>query len=66
MSDKYTDLFRLLNIPVTPLLTDYTPEKYGRQLYAMGHSERGVSYTSSTDYMADSKKNTDMPLVLQN
>ena len=52
--NPYLQLYEKLNLPVSPLPANYSPEEYGKQLRAMLHSEQGVSYATSTDYIADS------------
>lgn len=57
-TDKYSQVFESLGIPIQPLPSNYTPDAYGRRLLAMSQTEHGVSYASSTDYLETSQKTT--------
>lgn len=49
----YNQFYRIyddLNISFGSLPENYNPEDYGRSLLANSTSERGVSYSSSTEY----------------
>lgn len=47
--NKYTRLFRMLNIPVEPMPENYTPESFAEQL-KKGYPERDpVTYSASSN-----------------
>ena len=49
-NEKYTQVYKTLDIPIQQLPSNYTPEEFGRSLFSMMQKERGVSYAASTDY----------------
>ncbi len=57
-TDKYSQIFESLGIPIQPLPSSYSPDSYGRRLLAMSQTEHGVSYSASTDYLDTSHKPT--------
>lgn len=50
-NDIYSQVFMSLGIPIHPLPSNYSPEEFGRRLFSMSHTECGVSYAASTDYL---------------
>lgn len=50
-NDKFVQGFIELGVPIEPLPTNYSPEEYGRRLMSQSHTEHGVSYAASTDYI---------------
>ena len=47
---NYELVYRKLNVPVTPLPFNYSPDEYGKALLSSATNNTGVSYASSTDY----------------
>lgn len=52
---NFKDIFKELNIDVKPLSTDYTPDKYARELMRDtlspdNYNFKDISYSTSTDY----------------
>lgn len=58
-SDKYTQIYMELGIPINPLPANYTPDEFGHRLHSMSQTEIGVSYAASTDYVDSSQKTLD-------
>jgi hypothetical protein len=48
--EDYAQVFRALDIPIQPIPSNYSPEEFGRKLFAMSQIESGVCYAASTDY----------------
>ncbi|MBR0372926.1 MAG: hypothetical protein IJH91_00150 [Mogibacterium sp.] len=60
-NDKYYQAFMNLNIPIVSLPANYTPEEFGRRLYALSQKEKGVSYAASTDYSSFQQNSVKTP-----
>ena len=58
-NDKYLQGFIELGIKIEPLPSNYSPEEFGRRLMSQSHTEHGVSYAASTDYITASQRPID-------
>lgn len=63
--DKYVQIYKMLGIPIQPLPSNYNPEEYGRRFLVGLRTERGVSYTASTDYVEKTQTNSNINIYKQ-